>query len=370
MALLDYMGNDPRVFSLYFTCKTLYGKYIIKRDAKTGFERFLNLGCSWNIPLSCLEGAKVQNFFKILFHGYIVCDMFSLNAIFNLCDGRYFRIPLPCVRYFYFVKYKNGDIRMKKYPFYHKMNVISVNDSGALGNPSKIQCRVFMCVYGNYEIHSDSFILGCKFSSNGIMLTSHFSLGKMNFLGITCYPSFRQWVKNSVDVNYRLLKRYFCYSAFRNQVMAMFQCKKCFKILYKMLLKMTSFGNLFPVFKSKVKFNPNKLLKEVNMTQDFYGFHSYVNSDELSRPLNHLHNGELLHDCYYDVENSDLKLIFFNSFKCFKMYGNEWILSSPHVYEFSNNFFHDSTGINLVKGNRDLQYFRFVKQTFDCYTTF
>ena len=111
--------------------------------------------------------------------------MVPFYAIFNLCDARYFKIPLPCVRYFYFIKYKNGDIRMKKYSFYHKMNIISMNDSNALGDLSKIQCRAFMCVYDGYLIHSDSFILGCKFSSGGIMLTSHFSLGKINFLGIT-----------------------------------------------------------------------------------------------------------------------------------------------------------------------------------------
>ena len=128
--------------------------------------------------------------------------------------------------------------------------------------------------------------------------------------------------------------------------------------------------NVFSVFKSRVKFNPSKLLNEINMTEDFYDFHSYTNCDEISRPLNHLHNGELLHDCYYDIEDSDSKLFFFNSFKCFKIYGNEMVLSSPHLYEYSSTFFHDNSGIKLVRGNRDLQYFCFVKQTFDCYSIF
>ena len=97
LVLVEYMGNDPRVYSLYFTCKTLYGKYILKRHATTGLERFLNLGHPWDIVLLCLQRVKVKNFFKIFFDGYIVCDMIPLYAIFNMSDGRYFRIPLPCV---------------------------------------------------------------------------------------------------------------------------------------------------------------------------------------------------------------------------------------------------------------------------------
>ena len=232
-----------------------------------------------------------------------------------------------------------------------------------------------MCVSDDYQIYSDLFILGCKFDSTRL-LTSNFSLGKINFLGITCYPSFREWVKKIEGLNYDLIKRYFCYPAFRNQVMAMFQCVKCSKILRRMLSNMTggnSFRvnlNAFPVFKSKVKFNPTKLVKRIDMTTDFYNKYSYVNSDEIVKPLNHLCNGELLHDCYYDVEDSDMKLVFFNSFKCFKIYGDKKVLSSPHIYEYSSAFFRNATGIKLCKGDRDLQYFHFVKQTFDCYTIF
>ena len=36
IAVLEYMGNDPCVFSLYFTCKTLYGKFIVRRNTKKG----------------------------------------------------------------------------------------------------------------------------------------------------------------------------------------------------------------------------------------------------------------------------------------------------------------------------------------------
>ena len=126
----------------------------------------------------------------------------------------------------------------------------------------------------------------------------------------------------------------------------------------------------FHVFRSKVKYNPTKVVKHVNMSEEFYDSYSYTDLETISKPLNHLNNGELLHNCYYDVEGLDIKLVFFNAFKCIKIYGNNKILSSPHVYEYSSSFFRNATGINLVQGARDLQYFRFVKQTFDCYTTF
>ena len=144
----------------------------------------------------------------------------------------------------------------------------------------------------------------------------------------------------------------------------------------KMLLNMTkgkSFRvnlDAFTTFKSRVKFNPMKLKKEIDMTTDFYYKCSFVSSSQLVKPLNHLYNGELLHDCYYDVEDSDMKLVFFNSFKCFKKCGDKYVLSSPHIYQYSSGFFRNATGINLVQGDRDLQYFRFVKNSYDCLVIF
>ena len=96
------------------------------------------------------------------------------------------------------------------------MNMISMNESkiGGEGETSNKYARVFMCVSDNYKIHSDSFILGCKFNSNRVMLTSNFSLGEINFFGITCYPSFREWVQSIEGLNYELITRFFCYPAF------------------------------------------------------------------------------------------------------------------------------------------------------------
>lgn len=103
------------------------------------------------------------------------------------------------------------------------------------------------------------------------------------------------------------------------------------------------------------------------MSESFFHYHVYTDSDDVKKALNHLKNGELLHDCYYDIEGSNDKLAFFNSFKCFKVYGNELMLSSP--YEFENKV-DDVAFINLLKGQRDSEYFGFVKRTYDCYTVF
>ena len=103
------------------------------------------------------------------------------------------------------------------------------------------------------------------------------------------------------------------------------------------MLKMTS-EDVFPIFKQHVNFNRKKRIKEINMKDDFFSYHQYYDPSDVG-PLNHLYNGELLHDCYYDIEDSNFKLFFFNLFKCFKMNGNNKVLSSPYPYEFSSVFF-------------------------------
>lgn len=103
------------------------------------------------------------------------------------------------------------------------------------------------------------------------------------------------------------------------------------------------------------------------MSQSFYRKHRYCYGSELKRVFSHLKNGELLHDCY-DIGNSNDKLGFFNSFKSFKVYGNKLVLTSPRPYKGNEiDFF---TLINLLQGDRDPEYFGFVKEAFDCYTIF
>ena len=63
-AVLIYMGNDPRVFSLYFTCKFLYKNYIMKRQRVEyeGYEKFINYGHEWEISLKDFEKSTMIRF--------------------------------------------------------------------------------------------------------------------------------------------------------------------------------------------------------------------------------------------------------------------------------------------------------------------
>lgn len=49
--VLCHLGNDPRIFPLYFTCMELYKCYMINRKKKKEEERFLDYGISWNMDL-------------------------------------------------------------------------------------------------------------------------------------------------------------------------------------------------------------------------------------------------------------------------------------------------------------------------------
>ena len=37
-----------------------------------------------------------------------------------------------------------------------------------------------------------------------------------------------------------------------------------------------------------------------------------MNALNLPKIFDHLRNGELIHDCYYDIENSNKKIVFIN----------------------------------------------------------
>ena len=52
-AVLEYLGNDPRVFCLYFVCKQFYTYYVMRRTQTEymGFEKYVNYGASWEIGL-------------------------------------------------------------------------------------------------------------------------------------------------------------------------------------------------------------------------------------------------------------------------------------------------------------------------------
>ena len=115
---------------------------------------------------------------------------------------------------------------------------ISLNKACVIVSSDNIECKMSVCVNENYKLHDDSFVLGIKISIHGVLLTSCFVLGKMNFFGITCYSSFKLWIKTIRDYDMMLLKCYFCYTPFMNKIMAMFQCEKCCKILPRLLSKL------------------------------------------------------------------------------------------------------------------------------------
>ena len=154
----------------------------------------------------------------------------------------------------------------------------------------------------------------------------------------------------------------------------MYQCVKCCKVLEKLLMKISQGSilvrgfDVFESFKRFVRFNSRKRFENIDMSRCFYTKYNYVKGSEISKVFSHLVNGELFHDCYYDINDSNDKLFFFNSFKCFKLYGNKRVLTAPR-YSNGNeiDFFFL---INLLQGDRNSEYFQFVKEAFDCYIIF
>ena len=96
--------------------------------------------------------------------------------------------------------------------------------------------------------------------------------------------------------------------------------------------------------------------------------YDYVSSSDVFRVFDHMRNGELFHDCYYDIIDSENKLVFFNSMKSVKFDGSGYRLRtcrpSTHDVDYSLRC------INIERRNRDYDYVQFVKETFDCYIVF
>lgn len=131
-----------------------------------------------------------------------------------------------------------------------------------------------MCVPENYKVHYDSFELGVRKTGllRTYMLTSYFQVGYVIFNGITCFGSFRRKVKEW-GLDYSLLKKFCNHKGFRNQIFAMFQCKKCFPVLRRFLSKMLQDHDArlsdFDKFLSRVHHNSKKKIKKVNMEYSF-----------------------------------------------------------------------------------------------------
>lgn len=142
--VLQYLGNDPRVFQLYFTCKLFYGYYLLnwRQDLEfQGFEKFVNYGHDWHISLKEFNRIQLPIFFRMLFNGTIVCDFQYRYCVFNVFDLGYFVLPVNISKYFYIVKYEGWkhmhDISLyslKKFKFHAKMNIISLNEPDVLSD--------------------------------------------------------------------------------------------------------------------------------------------------------------------------------------------------------------------------------------------
>ena len=326
--LLQHMGNDPCVFCLKYTCKHFYQYFLRRKDYMYGgFDKYSYYGFDWILPLESIQRKrKMQPFFAKIFEGYVICDFEPLYSFFMVEKFGYFQIPLNITKYFYVLKcdgLKNmKDISLysvRKLKFHVKSNIVSLNEPTVIIDPDNVECKMSVCVHENYELHNDSFVVGVKISLHGVLLTSCFVLGKMNYFGVTCYSSFKLWIKTVKDYNMTLLKCYFCYTPFMNKIMAMFQCKKCCKVLPRFFEKffrkkrkdhlyITNFEN----FEHVMKFNTKRSKKVINMNISFTSKYSYMNASNLPKIFDHLCNGELIHDCYYDIENSNKKIVFIN----------------------------------------------------------
>ena len=194
----------------------------------------------------------------------------------------------------------------------------------------------------------------------------------MAYFGVTCYSSLKLWLRYDRNIKFEVLKCFFCYGAFKDQVMAMFQCVKCYKVLKRLLNKMlcgvnVGCQNKFVEFRRKVHFNSKKRRRKINMD------HSFVKKcSSIPRIFDHTKNGELIHDCYYDILDSDRKLVFISRVKYVKITDEGCQLRSCCELLKGNDVMevdYDLSNINVDVADRKPEYFKFV-QTFDCYITF
>ena len=387
--MLSHMGNDPRVFGLYFTCKTFYQLFVrVSFPIYGGFDKFKNYGCDWTVPLEDMKyKGHLQTFYRENFKGHLVCDFEPLYAYLCVYDFGYFRVPLNIVKFFYILKYdglKNIDdislyVFKKNASLLGKSNIVSLNESNVITNSDSIEARMNLVVNDNYVVHDDSFIVGIKISTFGVVLTSQFCIGKINFFGVSCYASFKMWLNTIRSTNMRFLKCSFSYYPFFRKIMAMYQCKRCNKILkrfFKYFFKnQTKYQNMtnFEIFGTKMLYNSKRRPKFVNMNFPFTSKYGYSDASKLPGVFDHMYNGELIHDCYYDLLDSDRKILFIEDMNFMKPdeYGC-WKLACPALLTEICDFNIDSrlNDINLNRENRNYFYADSVKRTFAYFAIF
>ena len=332
--MLQYVGNDPRVYALYFTCKTFYELFLRRKDAiYAGFDKYCNYGWNWTVAVKDYQfKGHLQKFYHANFKGYVVCDFEPLYAYCYLKNFGYLRIPSNITRFFYILKYgglKNLEDRslyiLKKKNMRAKSNIVSLNESNVIVDPESCEVKMNLVVDENYVVHEDSFIVGIKICTMGVVLTLKFCMGKMNYFGITCYCSFKMWIQNVRYQNMRYLKCCFSYYPFLRKILAMYQCKHCNKILKRFFEHFfrtkrpdhSIFDN-FSNFQYVMKYNSKRRPKFVCMNRSFTSKYAYSDASKLPVFFDHLQNGELIHDCYYDLLESDRKVLFIEDFNFIK----------------------------------------------------
>ena len=269
---------------------------------------------------------------------------------------------------------------LKKHNLRAKSNIISLNDANVIVDPESCEARMTIVVDENYVVHEDSFIVGIKIALLGVVLTSHFSMGRINYFGVSCYSSFKMWMQNVRHQNMRYLKCCFCYYPFLRKIMAMYQCKRCNKILkrffehfFRTKRQDYSFVSNFDNFKHVMLYNSKRRPKFTCMTYHFTSKYPYSDASKLPNVFDHLRNGELIHDCYYDLMDSDRKILFVEdmNFIKFDEYGCPKLTPTNMLIEDCDlNIDERLKGIKLNCENRSYFYAESVKRTFAYFVIF
>ena len=282
--------------------------------------------------------------------------------------------------------------KLRKKEFTDKANVISVNSDDLFNcRFYNLHYRFNMVLLQNQLVYSDTFMPGLRvLTFYGAQLTNCFNLGSTVFLGISCYRSFKKQVKNW-NLDLKLLKKFFNHYTLMKQIMAMYQCGRCFRYLERLLMHMlnlesiqkNNFDSVFSLFRIKVHYNTKKLIKTVNMQNAFMlGLNYYTG--RVAPKMVYGKNSELVHDCYYDIENIDLKMVVLSDLQLYenvedqlmKGVGSESttcleILKNAFESEVEaevglNEYDNYCTGVyKLSRGHRSQAYVDWVKKYFD-----
>ena len=188
------------------------------------------------------------------------------------------------------------------------------------------------------------------------------------------------WMQNVRHQNMRYLKCCFSYYPFFRKIMAMYQCKRCSKILKRFFQHFFTtkrpdhsiFDN-FSNFGYVMKYNSKRRPKFICMNESFTSKYVYSDTSKLPAFFDHLRNGELIHDCYYDLLESDRKILFIEDFNYIKYdeYGCPKLRCTSLLTEYCDfNIDERLKNIKLNCENRNYFLSESVKRTFAYFVIF